>query len=787
MAVAMLIGLWIHDELSFNKSFQNYDRIGQVMVRRLDMGQVDINRSLPIPLGVELRSNYGSDFKYVVMSTPAEDYIISDGNNKFTEKGSYMQPEAPDLFSLKMLNGSRSGLKDPHSILLSGSMAKTIFGAADPMNKLLRIDDKLVVKVTGVYKDLPHNTQINDLAFIVPWDLLISSSSWYQRRQTDWTDNFLVAYVQLSANASFDKVSAKIKNIKAGHETKEQAADQPAVFLHPMSQWHLYSKWENGVRVTSQPLEFVWLYGIIGIFVLLLACINFMNLSTARSEKRAKEVGIRKTMGSLRSQLISQFFSESLLVASFAFVLALVLVQVILPWFNQVADKKIQLLWTNPLFWFFGGCFTIFTGLIAGSYPALYLSSFNPAKVLKGSFRIGRLAENFVGAASPRSFLVRNLRFTRLSRKALVVVQFTISITLIIGTIVVYRQIQFSKNRPVGYNRDGLVYINMKTDDIHIHHNAFHDDLLATGAALEMAESNGTINELWSNNGGFKWKGKDPRAPDKLYFGTIGVSNEFGRTAGWQFMAGRDFSRAFAGDSSAFVINEAAVKYMSLKDPVGESIQWGDKYFTIIGVIKDVLMESPYQPVTPTVFFLGAWNHGTVSIRLNPKISAGEALAKIEPVFKKYAPALPFDYKFADSEYAKKFAAENRVGKLARFFSALAILISCLGLFGLASFLAEQRTKEIGVRKVLGATIFNVWSLLSKDFVILVMISFITAVPIAGYFMNNWLQHYPYHTEMSWWIFGATGIGALIITMLTVSFQSIKAALMNPVKSLRSE
>jgi len=768
MAVAMLIGLWIYDELSFNKSFPNYDRIAQVMMRRTQFGQIDVNKGMPIPLGTELRSGYRGDFKYVVMSTRTEDYIIAAGDKIFTEPGRYMQPEAPEIFSLKMRAGSRrSGLTDPHSILLSASLAKAMFGNADPMGKILKIDSKLDVKVTGVYEDLSHNTEFSDLAFIMPWDLLIASSDWYRTRQVDWMDNFLVLYTQLAPGVDLEKVSADIRDIKLNHVSREQAADKPAAFLHPMSKWHLYNKFENGVNATSQPLQSIWLFGIIGVFVLLLACINFMNLSTARAERRAKEVGIRKTIGSMRSQLILQFFTESILVAAFAFALAICLVLLILPWFNKVADKHLALLWEYPLFWLLGMGFTFITGMIAGSYPALYLSSFKAVKVLKGTFKAGRLAS--------------------LPRKVLVVSQFTVSVTLIIGTIIVFRQIGFSKDRPAGYSREGLIYINMRTDDIHKHYDAFHKDLLRTGAVAEMAESNGTINELWSNNGGFSWKGKNPNIADKIFFGTIGVSREFGRTVGWQFTGGRDFSRSSAGDSDAYVINEAAVRYMGLKNPVGETIQRDGKNFRVIGVIGDVLMESPYQPVTPTFFFLGTWYHATVSIKINPGTSAADALYKIERVFKRYAPGMPFNYQFADQDYAAKFRAEERIGKLAAFFAVLAILISCLGLFGLSSFVASQRTKEIGVRKVLGASVPQLWRLLSRDFVMLVGISLLLAMPAAYYFMQGWLRNYQYRTELSWWIFAAAGIGALFITLLTVSFQAIRAAIANPVKSLRSD
>jgi putative ABC transport system permease protein len=770
MGVTMLIGLWILDELSFNKSFKNYARIGQVMIRHNDLDGLDVNKSMAIPLGTDLRTNFRGDFKEVVMSTRTEDHIISSGEEKFTQSGRYMQPEAPGMFSLTMLKGSsRSALTDPHSVILSQSLAKTLFGDSDPMDKLLKIDNKLNAKVTGVYQDMPGDTEFNDVKFIAPWDLMKSSSSWYPSRETDWNDNGIVIYTRISENQSFENVSAKIKDEKFNHLNRERKKiDNPAVFLQPMSRWHLYNKFEHGVSVTSPQLQFVWLYGIIGVFVLLLACINFMNLSTARSEKRTKEVGIRKVVGSLRSQLISQFYSESLLVALIAFIVSLVLVQLALPWFNQVAGKQITILWDKPVFWLACIGFTLFTGLVAGSYPALYLSSFNPVKVLKGTFKAGRLAA--------------------IPRKVLVVIQFTVSITLIIGTIIVYRQVLFSKSRPVGYSREGLVYINMQTDDIHKHFDAFRDDLLKTGAVANAAESNGTINELWSNNGGFSWKGKDLTAGDKMYFGTIGVTPEFGKTAGWQFTDGRDFSRVTViSDSNAYVINEAAVKYMGLKNPVGETIQRDGKNFRIVGVIKDVLMESPYKPVTPTVFFLGTWYHATVNIKINPHSSTSDALGKIEPVFKKYAPAMPFNYQFADTDYAKKFAAEDRVGKLAGCFAGLAILISCVGLFGLASFVAEQRTKEVGIRKVLGASVANLWSMLSKDFVGLVMLSCVIAIPTAYYFLHQWLQQYEYRTNISWWIFAIAVAGAMVITLLTVSFQAIKAAIANPVKSLKSE
>jgi putative ABC transport system permease protein len=501
--------------------------------------------------------------------------------------------------------------------------------------------------------------------------------------------------------------------------------------------------------------------------VLLLACINFMNLSTARSEKRAKEVGIRKTMGSMRGQLIIQFLSESLLVTTLAFVLSLVLVQLSLPFFNSLADKKISIPWLNPFLWLTGIGFSGFTGLIAGSYPALYLSSFQPVKVLKGIFFAGRLAA--------------------LPRKALVVTQFTVSIALIIGTVIVLRQIQYARNRPVGYSREGLITMNLHTNNIHKNFEAFRDDLLKTGAVTEVAESTSPTTEMGDQNGRLSWTGKGPDATADN-FAMKGVTQQYAKTIGLQFTEGRDFRSGPNGsDAMRMILSESSVKGMGLNQPVGTTVEWSGYKFTVIGVVKDLVMESPYEAPIPTIYFIAPWMMPTLTIRIDPNHSAATALARIAPVFARYDPAEPFDYKFVDQEYAAKFRTEARIGKLAGFFAILAIFISCLGLFGLASFVAEQRTKEIGVRKVLGASVFNLWKMLSKDFVALVLLSCGIAIPIAGYLLHQWLQQYVYRTEMSWWIFAAAGAGAIVITVLTVSYQSIKAALANPVKSLRSE
>jgi len=490
-----------------------------------------------------------------------------------------------------------------------------------------------------------------------------------------------------------------------------------------------------------------------------------MNLSTARSEKRAKEVGIRMTMGSVRRQLIHQFLTESLLVVVLAFAFALAFTSASLPWFNATADKHIVISWSNPLFWFVAVGFVLVTSLLAGSYPSLYLSSFQPAKVLKGIFKSG-----------PRASL---------PRKVLVVVQFTVSVALIIGTTLVYRQIQFTKSRPAGYAREGLVTIQLNGPEFAGKFDVLRTALKQAGTVEEIAESSSPITDVWLNSNGFTWPGKDPGLTED--FGAIFITAEYGTTVGWRMKAGRNFSRDFPADSSAVVINEAAAKYMGVKDPIGMEINWGSDRLHVIGIVKDMVTESPYKPVRQTIYFMNYRWANWMFLRLNPAKSIHESLAETETIFRKVIPGASFDYKFVDDTYAAKFDAEERIGRLASFFTIFAIFISCLGLFGLASFVAEQRTKEIGIRKILGASIANLWQMLSLDFVVLVLVSCVLAIPIAYYFMGEWLLNYQYHTDMSWWIFVVSAAGAVAITLLTVSFQAIRTAMINPVKSLRSE
>lgn len=766
MSVAILIGLWMYDELAFNTYHGNYDRIAQVMQHQTFNGQVGTQVANPYLMAEEIRNVYGSDFKYVLQSSWNNDHTLTYGDKMFLKPGCFFEPDVADMLGLKMISGSKDGLKkDMNSILLSASVAETYFGNEDPINKILRLDNQHDVKVTGVYEDLPENTSFRSMKFILSWDLYLSINTWVKKMDTPWGSNFTQTYAMIADNADMETVSARIKDVKLNKlsDSERHRNMKPIVFLHPMKKWHLYSDFKDGINVGGR-IANVWLFGITGVFVLLLACINFMNLSTARSEKRSKEVGIRKSIGSVRSQLITQFFSESIMVSFLAFILSILLVLLVLPPFNEVADKKLHILWSEPVFWLIGIGFSFITGLFAGLYPALFLSSFQPVKVLKGTFKAGRLAS--------------------LPRQVLVVVQFTISITLIIGTMVVYKQIEFGQARPIGYNQDGLVWTSIN-EERHKHAEVIRTELKNENVIIEMTESGSPTTDVWNTNGGFEWEGKDPN--QSVDFPNNAVSYEYGETIGWEITEGRDFSREFATDSSTFILNESAVAFIGLKDPIGKVIRWNGEPFTVVGVVKDILVQSPYQPVRPAMWHLSKEAENIFIIKINPDRNTQEALSKIEAVFKKYNPTSPFQSFFVDDDFARKFGNEKRVGTLAAFFSILAIVISCLGLFGLASFVAEQRTKEIGIRKVLGASVTNLWGMLSKDFIVLVILSCLISIPLAWYQLTNWLQNYEYRTDIPWWIFAVAGLGALVITLLTVSFQAIKAALMNPVKSLRSE
>ncbi len=760
LAVTILIGMWIWDEISFDRSHEKYERLAQVMTTQVFNGEKGTGRAVSQPLVKALQSGYTSDFKQVVITSWNFGHIIAVGEKKLSTQGMWTQAPFPHMLSLKMIRGDAGSLKDPSSILMTESLARSLFGSTDVLGQTVRLDNRMEFKVSGVFRDLPTNSSFYEAKIFLPWDTYVQSENWIKEGADQWGNHSWQAFAEMQDGVDMAAVTKKIRYIPRDH-VKE---GEEEILLHPMEKWHLYSEFKEG-RVVGGRIQFVWLFGIIGLFVLLLACINFMNLSTARSEKRAREVGVRKAIGSMRRQLIYQFLTESVVVALCAFILSIGLVLLALPQFNHIARKTMSLPWGQPVFWLTALLVTLITGFVAGSYPAFYLSGFQPVKVLKGSFRVGKLAA--------------------IPRKVLVVLQFTVSVTLIIGTIIVFRQIQYAKNRPVGYSREGLFTVMIQTPELGAHYNALRDDLLKTGVVADMAFSSSPSTGIWSNQIGFEWKGKDPNSVP--LFGIVACTHDYGHTHQWKILEGRDFSREFLTDSGNLVLNEAAVKLTGLKNVVGETIKWNDKERKVVGVVKDMVMESPYEPVKPTIFFLDYGWASVVTVRVKPEVSMRDALAAVEPVFKKHDPASPFKYEFTDEAYATKFSDEQRIGNLASFFAILAVFISCLGLFGLASFMAEQRTKEIGVRKVLGASVFDLWQTMSADFLKLVLISCLIAVPVAWYFLHGWLQQYQYRTPISYWIFGAATLGAVTVSILTVSFHSIKAALANPVNSLRSE
>jgi putative ABC transport system permease protein len=764
MAVAMIIGLWIYDEVSANRHFTNYRTIYQIMMNQTFDGVRGSQQALPFPVGEELKNKY-PDFKAVAMCDWGQHHSLMYGEKKISKYGHFIGQDAAKMFSLEILDGEKDPLHDPYSIVLTNETAKILFGNENPVGKIVKLDNATNLKVTAVVAKQPKNSSLT-FDFLIPFQLEEIIHDWVRLyHKTNWANNSWQIFVQLNDNATPAMVNAKIKNVVFSHFTDENMFKhiKPELFIHPMSRWRLYSDFENG-KNTGGFIKYVRMFAILGFIVLLIACINFMNLNTARSEKRAREVGIRKAVGSARKQLINQFLGESILISALAFFLSLGIVAIALPYFNKLTDKEMSLQITSPVFWLIMIAFTIITGLLAGSYPAFYLSSFNPVRVLKGNFKAGKSSS--------------------LPRKILVVLQFASSVVLMIGTIVINRQIQFGKNQPIGFSNKGLITVNW-SDDIGKHIDAMRTELLNSGAAISICQSNSPPSEIYSNNNGWEWKNSQP-VEKSVVFSTITTTFDYTKTLGIKLLAGRDFSRDFA-DSNAVILNQAAVKRMNLKNPVGEMLKWNDKPMVVIGVIPDIQMESPFRQISPlTIIFNKDWV-GCVDIRINPAMPASKALALIKPIFDKYNPAFPFEYQFADEEYAKKFNYEQLVANLASIVAVLAIFISCLGLFGLASFTAEQRVKEIGVRKVLGASVLGLWQLLSKDFVVLVLISCVIAIPVAWYFMNTWLKNYQYKTSIGIGIFVSVVAISVAITLITVSFQAIKAAIANPVKSLRTE
>lgn len=769
MAVTLIIGLWIQDELAHDNYFENKEKIAQIYQSQTFNGETGTGPAIPRPLEKALREGYADNFKHLVMSSWNFSQYLKYKETSISREGSFIQREAPEMLGLKILKGEKDGLREINSIMIAKSVSDALFGDEDPIGKVIKVNSQYDMMVTAVYEDMPFNTSFRETLFLIPWEKYLTTQEWVKNAEDSWGNNSFQMFVQIADNSTMEKITATIRDVKKTLN-EDTAEFNPQIFLFPMKDWYLRGNFENGKQQGGR-IKYVWLFGIIGAFVLLLACINFMNLSTARSEKRAKEVGIRKSIGSQRNQLINQFLSESFLVVLFAYFLAIIIVLLSLNGFNELARKEITFPWELPSFWLVSFIFILFTALLAGSYPALYLSSFRPVEVLKGTFKAGK--------------------YSGTPRKILVVLQFTVSVAFIIGTVIVMQQINFAKNRPIGYDREGLIQVPVMSQDFSGKYDLMRSEFLASNAIIEMSSSSSPTTRIWSNRSGWEWDGKPEGFQED--FAWTAVSAEYAKSLNLKIIQGRDFSREFASDSNAVLLNATAVKYMGVANPVGMFLKDEDEEdpeppLKIIGVVEDMIAQSPYEPVKQGMYAFDKYDNASYyNMRLNPKQSASQSIAVIERVFKEHFPNIPFQYDFVDEEYGAKFRSEVRVGRLSAIFTGLAILISCLGLFGLTSFVAEQRTKEIGVRKVLGASVFNVWNMLSKDFLKLVILSCFIAVPIAYYVMNGWLQEYPYRVIVEWWIFGLAMVGAMLVTVLTVSFQAIRAAKANPVDSLRTE
>lgn len=776
MAMAILILLWVWDEWNFNKNNENHLHAGRVMSHVVQNGHTVSSANLPFPLAAELRDNFSADFEHVAVSWDTEDYNLASGEHLFRKKGRFLEPDGAKILALQMVNGSVAALTNPSNLLLSESAAISIFGTTESIGKMLKVDNEMEGIVAGVYQDFPQNSDYYNLSFVAPWKLFTSAKrrQWVNDLKDNWKVNTFEVLVQTRKSSSVEAVSEKIRHVLLKHlqDDPKLAGAMPTISLDPMSKWHLYSFWENGVNTGGQ-IYYVRLFTAVAIFILLLACINFMNLSTARSEQRAREVGVRKAVGSMRSQLVMQFISESFLIVAFSFFVSLLLVQLALPTFNAITAKQMEFLFANgaahlPYVLPAGMLFCILVSLIAGGYPALYLSSFKPVNILKsGSGQAGRLSSR--------------------PRKALVVLQFTISISLIIGTVGIFRQIQFGQNRNAGYENSGLLNVKIPPGSRQL--EALRNDLLQSGVVASVAQSSGPVTDVLSNASGFYWQGKT--AADQDEFAVIAASHSYGETVGWKITAGRDFSENIVSDSSAVIINQSAAKYMGLADPVGKKVRWRDGTFNdseheIVGVVQDMIMQSPFEPVKQTIYFM-TYAPNYLYIKVGENVGMNHALPKIKAVFDKHLPGNVFDFQFAAEQYGSKFSMENRIGKLTFLFAVVAICISCLGLLGLAAFTAEQRRGEIGIRKVLGASIASVWKLIAKDFVYLTTIAIVIAIPVSYYFLTQMLAQYHYRSTLPWWIFGGSGLAALMLTILTVSYQAVKAALTDPVKALHSD
>jgi ABC-type antimicrobial peptide transport system permease subunit len=751
----ILIALWVTDELNYDKFHRNYNDIYKILANRDFKNEMFTDPNMVLPLANALQGST-PQLKNATVVTYSNHHLFKYGETKIQKKGMTVNEHFFDVFTWNFVKGNpKVALGDPHAITFTESAAKAIFGNKDPIGQVVQMDNDVNYKVAAIIEDVPGNSTLQ-FDFVTPFNYTDPNT---KQQMQEWQNSSWSVFLHMQPGADMDVMNAKINEIKKSHDKNDEIS---TYFAFPLKRMRLYSDFKDGKNVGGQ-ITYVKMFTIIAIVILLIACVNFMNLSTARSERRAKEVGIRKTLGSNKRQLVMQFFSESIILALIAFVLSIGVVYLLIPSFNELVGKQLHLNIAQWSFWALGVSIIIFTGMVAGSYPALYLSSFNPVSVLKG------------GTSSGKDGV--------LPRRILVVAQFAISILLISATVIIYQQINYIKNRDMGYNPNNLVMVN-SSSDVNKNYNVIKNELLKSGLVSAVTRTSSPITEIWWKTGGPDYEGKPANA--SIIFSALATDVDFSKTFGIKMLQGNDFSGAPV-DSSTVLLNKAAVTAMGVKNPLGLKIRLGGRESTVIGVTDNVVMESPFAPVAPVMMFYNKDFSSRVSIRLKDGADLEKSIASIGNIFNRYNPAYPFEYQFIDEEFSKKFLNEQLISRITNIFAGLAIFICCLGLAGLASFTIEKRTREIGIRKVLGATVQQLLSLISKEFLKLVLVAFVIAAPLTWWIMSNWLQNYEFRVSISVWLFAIVGVLVLMLALIVVSANTIKAALTNPVKSLRSE
>jgi putative ABC transport system permease protein len=759
ITACIFIMLWVADELSYDNFHANANKLYQVYAIQTFGGKVGQSTSVPLPLHQALK-NADTNIIKVCATDWGNSPLLGVNGKKFTKRSLNVSEEFLSMFRFPLLMGdAETALSDPYSIVLAESTAKAFFGDADPIGQTVMVDNKHELKVTGILKDLPRNSSFQ-FDCLTSFDWYEQNTAWVKQSRTRWDNFAFQVYVELNDAANKDAVESNTKGIILKNNPNEDS--NPQLFYHPLNRWRLHSQFEHG-KESGGRIEYVQMFSLLGFFILIISCINFMNLATARSERRAREVGIRKSVGSTRTDLIAQFLGESLFISMVSFAIALSIVQLTLPFYNYMVEKELMIHYNSPEFWLAAAMLIAITGLLSGSYPAFFLSAFNPAKVLKGK------AAQVKGAVT--------------FRQVLVVTQFALSIGLIISTIVIYNQVQFTKGRQLGYDQQNL--INVRTNsEVSSNYDVIKQELISNSQVASVTSSFSPLTGIYQNSAVDNWPGKSPDT--NVLFAFVGVGYHYTNTVGAKIIQGRDFSEQFKSDSNEVVINQAAMDIMNMENPIGEKINFWNTEYTIIGVVEDMVMESPFKTVRPMILFRQPWVNNVI-IRFANTNDLQASIKSTESVFKKHSPSYPFEYSFVDDDFAKKFSNINLIENLFKIFASLTILISCLGLLGLAAFTAEQRTKEIGIRKVLGASVSSIMLLLSKDFSRLVIIAFVIAVPLAWWGLSQWLENYPYRVAIHWWVLAAAGVLSFLLAIATVSSQAMKAAVSNPVDSLRSE